>query len=706
MLHGGGTMVLGQVLSGMGGVGKTQLAADHARSAFDSGGLDVLVWVAAGSRADVVDGYARAGVELCHGDPDNADDAAKTFLSWLASHPATRPCRWMVVLDDINDPDDLKGLWPPAGPHGWVLATTRRRDAALLGEGRRRIDIGLFTDNEATAYLTDALAAHGRTEPVEDLAALAADLGHLPLALSQAAAYLADTDITPAQYRALLVDRTTTLAHSAPDRLPDDQTHTVAACWSLSVERADTLAPVGLARPMLQLAAVLDPNGIPAAVLTGEPACVYLAAHRLSGPAPAARRPEPVSASDADRALRALDRLSLINHHRDTPHHAVRVHQLVQRAIRETLTPTEHEQTAEAAADALLAAWPDVERDAALAQVLRANTTALTGCADDALHRPDAHTVLFRAGASLGDCGQAAAAAAYFRRLTDTTARRLGPDHPDTVASRHELARWRGMGGDPAGAADAFAEVLADMERVLGPDHPHTLATRHEYARWRGEAGDPARAAEATAEVLADRLRVLGPDHPQTLATRHEHARWRGEAGDPAQAADIFADVLADRLRVLGPDHPHTLATRHEYGRWRGEAGDPTGAAEAFADLLADRLRVLGPDHPRTLTTRHEHARWRGEAGDPTGAAEATADLLADMERVLGPDHPRTLTTRHEHARWRGEAGDPAQAADIFADVLADRLRVLGPDHPHTLATRSQLSYWQGEAEGRPFRAP
>ncbi|MFI9008856.1 tetratricopeptide repeat protein, partial [Actinosynnema sp. NPDC053489] len=56
--------------------------------------------------------------------------------------------------------------------------------------------------------------------------------------------------------------------------------------------------------------------------------------------------------------------------------------------------------------------------------------------------------------------------------------------------------------------------------RILGPDHPDTLTTRGNLAFWRGRAGDPAGAAQATAELLTDHLRILGPDHPDTLTTR------------------------------------------------------------------------------------------------------------------------------------------------------------------------------------------
>ncbi|MCB5167464.1 tetratricopeptide repeat protein [Streptomyces bambusae] len=705
-VEGGGTAVLSQVLTGMGGVGKTQLAADYARAAWADGSLDVLVWVTAGTQAAVVSGFAQAGVELCRADPDNPEQAARQFLAWLAPKPGQRPCRWLIVLDDLADPRDLVvhqddparrfSLWPPAGPHGRTLLTTRRRDAALFGEGRRRVEVGLFTPQESVAYLTASLNAQGRTEPADQLAVLADDLGHLPLALAQATAYLVDSGETAASYRQLLADRATVLDHLTPDALPDEQATALAASWSLSMERADTLRPAGLARPMLHLAAFLDANGIPQDVLTSQAARAYLAVHRTA--TDPARQEAPVSATEAVRALRALDRLSLIDHQPGTLRQSVRIHQLVQRATRDTLSPHQHDQAARSAADALVDAWPEIERDTDLAQSLRTNTAALTRHAEGALYRSEAHRVLYLHGRSLGESGQAAAAIDHFQWLLRIAGSRFGPDHPDTLFTRGNLATSCGQAGDAAGAVQAFGELLTDRERLSGKDHPHTLTARNNLALWRGEAGDAAGAAQAFADLLTDQIRVLGPDHPHTHTTRGNLATWRGHAGDAAGAAQAFADLLTDQLRVLGPDHPNTLTVRNNLALWRGEAGDAAGAAQAFADLLEDRERVLGPDHPYTLAARGNLATWRGEAGDAAGAAQAFAELLEDRERVLGEDHPRTLTTRNNLALWRGEAGDAAGAAEAFADLLESTVRVLGPDHPNTLTARNNLATWRGQA--------
>ncbi|MFC1409409.1 tetratricopeptide repeat protein [Streptacidiphilus sp. N1-1] len=237
-------------------------------------------------------------------------------------------------------------------------------------------------------------------------------------------------------------------------------------------------------------------------------------------------------------------------------------------------------------------------------------------------------------------------------------------------------------------AAMLWEEVAADRTRVLGPDHPDTLASRYWHARCLGMAGEAAEAVELSAGVAADRARILGPDHPDTLNSRHNHAWALGVAGEVAEAVGLSAGVAADRARILGPDHPDTLNSRHNHAWGLGVAGDFAEAARLMAGVAADRARVLGADHVDTLASRDNHAWVLGEAGDFAEAARLMAGVAADHARVLGPDHPDTLASRASHAWALGEAGDFAEAARLMAGVAADRARVLGADHPDTLHSR------------------
>jgi NB-ARC domain-containing protein/tetratricopeptide repeat protein len=666
------------VLSGLGGVGKTQLAADLAEGMWAAGQVDLLVWVTAGSREAIMSSYARVAADLTGIEDADPGDGARRLLEWLASTSG----RWLVVLDDVQSPGDLRELWPPSSQTGLVVVTTRRQDAALRGHGRRLVEVGAFTVAEAHAHLAAVLAE--RTSLLDGAAELAAELGFLPLALAQAAAYMLDRNLSCAAYLDRLTDRRRSLATVLPEQeaLPDTYRATVAATWSISVEHADRLEPVGVAGPLLEVASLLDANGIPTE-LFGAPAVVRFLTDRVG---------RPVSEEEARDGLGCLHRLSLITFDQRT----VRVHALVQRATRDDLS--DGPLVARVAADALVHVWPEVERDTELAQMLRANTDALDMAGGEHLWEPDGHDVLFRAGRSLGGSGLVGAAVAYFRRLHTTAADHLGTDHPATLAARADIATWRGEAGDEAGAVDALEKVLPDRLRVLGPDHLQTLVTRHDIANWSGRSGDSAGAVRAFEELLPDQVRALGPDHPQSLITRANLAMWRGSAGDPAGALTAFEELLPDQLRVLGADDPLTLITRANIATGRREAGDRAGAVRAFEELLPDQLRVFGPDHPNTLATRQAFASARGEAGDPAGAARVFEELLPDQLRILGPDHPNTLITRHNIAYWRGHAGDPAGAVSAFEQLLPDQLRVLGPDHPYVLATHHALASARGQA--------
>jgi hypothetical protein len=672
------------VLSGLGGVGKTQLAVDYAERMWSAGAIDLLVWVTAGSVDAIVSGYARAAAALTGVEVSAPEQGAQRFLEWLAGTAA----HWLVVLDDLRSPADLAGLWPPASASGQVLVTTRRADAAMRGNGRQLIRVGGFALHEACSYLEVALAGRPRLLDGE-AAELARDLGYLPLALAQAVAYLIDRNLTCARYRGRLTDRRRLLVSLFPDRdsLPDQHQATVAATWSLSVEQADQLEPVGVARPLLEIASVLDANGIPAEVFSSAAALTLLAA----------RTGRPVEEDDAWDGLGCLQRLNLITWEPLAAPRAVRVHALVQRATREGVPADRAAAVATAVADALVQIWPEIERDTVLSQVLRANVDALDTTAGEHLWSDGCHEVLLRAGRSLGHAGAASAARTYFTALHDVARQHLEPDHPSVLAIRVDLANSRGMAGDATGAVAAYEDVLTDLLRVLGPDDPRVLNTRNNLAFRRGVAGDVAGAAAECEELLADRLRLLGPDHPHTLVTRVNLARWLGESGDVAGAMAALEDVLAERLRALGRDHPETLTTHNSLAFWRGTAGDVAGAVAACEHVLADQLRVLGPDHPDTLVTRGNLAFWRGKAGDVAGAVAACEDLLVDRCRLLGPDHPDTLYTRANIAFFHGEGGDPARAVAGCDAVLADQLRVLGPDHPDTLSTRYDLARWRGE---------
>ncbi|MEU0878431.1 NB-ARC domain-containing protein [Lentzea sp. NPDC005914] len=327
------------VLSGLGGVGKTQLAADFAERAWAAGEIELLVWVTASSREAVMSSYADVATTLTGQEQD-----ARKFPEWLAGTDA----RWLVVLDDVQSPADLTGLWPPANDNGRVVVTTRRRDAALRGHRRRVVEVGVFSEDEAVDYLRTVLADSERL--LDAAGELVRDLGCLPLALAQAGAYLLDNQLSCAGYRVLFARRRLAKVLPQGDGLPDEHQTTVAATWSLSVEQADSMAPEGIARPLLNIASVLSANGTPLCVFTSPEVLRFL------GDAVG----REVDEHDVRGGLACLHRLSLIDLDMASVFREVRVHALVQRATRDEWPDGPSSSLLRVAASALLTTWPEL----------------------------------------------------------------------------------------------------------------------------------------------------------------------------------------------------------------------------------------------------------------------------------------------------------------------------------------------------------
>ena len=662
----------GGSLGELGGTGKTQLAAALARGLLEARALDLLLWVNAAGRDAVITAYAQAIHDA--GGPQHGEgpeEAASAFLAWLAETERT----WLVVFDDLSDPDVLEGLWP-RGPLGRVLVTTRNAGIAAQVPRARMAEVGVFSPREALAYLSARLHA----DPGQQAGALdlADDLGFLPIALGQAGALMAETGLNCRQYLAQIAD-----SGSRPAAAPaDERRRAMASTWPLSAALAGQLPPAGLAGPALALAAMLDPNGIPGAVFISQATCAYFTGCFGAG---------PVDEAQARTAMYNLGRAGLVTIDADSAARTVRIHALVQDAVLEKLAAAERDEAARAAAAALLEAW-SYDAMPSFEQALRDSTARLHRVARGLLWAPECHPVLLRAGQSLESGGLAGPAIAYWRSMLDTGQQLLGPGHAQTVQARDRLAGTYEAAGRPGDAIAVHEHALAERERTLGMSHPDTLTTRASLARAYRAAGRIQDAIRLGERTLTDSEHVMGPRHPDTLTIRSDLAETYLSAGMIAEAIHACQDALADREQVLGSDHPATLAARARLAYAYRVAGRPADALPLYERVLADRERAQGVDHPDTIAARASLATAYRAVGQLKDAIPAYKRTLADHSRVQGPDHPGTIAARANLADAYLVAHKVKEAIPLYEQTLADRERVEGPGHPVTITARGNLA--------------
>ena len=652
-------------LCGLGGAGKTSLAIEYAHRQL---GQVAVAWqFGAEDPAVLAAGFGELAAQL--GVADRGDPVASVYGA-LADSPAP----WLLVFDNAPDHASMARFMPPAGP-GRMLITSRNQ----IWPPGQAMDVPVLDAEVAAGFLGSRTGDADRRAALE----LAEVLGGLPLALEQAAAYVQASGESLAGYLSLFRQRRAEVLARGE---ASGYAGTVVTTWGVAFTDVQQTEPG--AAGLLRLLAFCAPEAIPLRLLLQPRPGLAKRLGEEVAPELVPLLEDRLAAGDAIAALR---RYSLISPPADG---SVSVHRLVQ-AVTADQMPAE-----------LAQAWRQAA--AALVEAAIPADTALTGtwpsCAE---LLPHAQAVLdltsdslCRIARYLGASGNYQAARDLFRLIADAyiEADDYGPEHPETLAARANLAGWTGEAGDAAAARNQSAALLPIRERVSGPEHPDTLTARDNLARWTGWAGDAAAARDQYAALLPVRERVSGTEHPDTLTARDNLARWTGEAGDAAAARDQYAALLPVRERVSGPEHPDTLAARADLAYYTGRAGDAAAARDQYAALLPVLERVLGREHPDTLAARANLARWTVEAGDAAAARDQYAALLPVRERVLGPEHPSTLIARANLAHCTGAAGDAAAARDQYAALLPVRERVSGPEHPETLTARAGLAHWTGAA--------
>jgi serine/threonine protein kinase len=268
---------------------------------------------------------------------------------------------------------------------------------------------------------------------------------------------------------------------------------------------------------------------------------------------------------------------------------------------------------------------------------------------------------------------------------------KLGPDHPDTLTSRNNLAVAYHSAGRLADAIRLNEQNLKLYEAKLGPDHPDTLHCRNNLAAAYHDAGRTADAIPLHERTLQQKEAILGFDHPDTLQSRNNLAVAYRAVGRIADAIRLHEQTLKQREATLGLDHPDTMRSRNNLAVVYEVAGRIPDAIRLYEQTLKQMEAKLGPDHSDTLTARGNLAVVYESAGRIRDASALYEQTLKQMEAKHGTDHIETFAARHHLAVSYRAAGRSADAVRLHEWNLKLREDKLGTDHPDTLVSMVQL---------------
>ena len=659
------------VLTGMRGSGKTQLAAAIAARCEEEG-WPLVAWIHAASRkqiiADLYELALRTGIDAPNSIP--LEVIVRRLMDHLRSADGSNS---LFVFDNVENPNDLRDLIPESTGVRTLITTTRHLDWDDLGW--LRFTVGAFDREQSITLLCERTVDTHR----EAADRIADALGDLPVAIAQAAATAKQGGYTLSGY----LDRLShhPLESSISPLEGDDYPNAVGIALLMAYEQV--LEQLRTKHPQQERIAVSLLDTLSLLTASGVPTHWLL---RLD------------SDSDAVRdTLSFLKSVAILQESSDGD--KTFIHWLQGHVHRETYLNDQKQLGEARRCAATLLGGMDVdhlenpeqrrqETHHLIEQLLSITSQDYSHSLFSEPHVSSKLAETLHDATSLGMSQLALCLTDSVTQACDA----LGPHHPDTLASRNNLAGTYRASGRLDKAIALYEQTLEDSIRVLGTDHPSTLASRDDLAAAYRDASRLEEAIPLYERIFDDVMRILGPDDLGILTSRLNLADVYRDASRLDDAIAMYKQNLQDSARILGPHHPRTLASRNHLAGTCRDVGRLDEAISLFEQNLDDFTRLLGPDHPDTFTSRSTLASAYQAAGRLNDTIPLHEQTLTDRARTLGPDHPATLTSRNNLAGAYQAAGRLNEAITLHRQTLKDCSRTLGPHHPHTLTSRNNLA--------------
>lgn len=521
----------------------------------------------------------------------------------------------------------------PESSRGSMLITTRdERIGTRLAGTHASIVVNPMSPQEAQELLQNGHKESSDSSNLDDSRNLLEALEHLPLAITQAAAYMTENHISLTEYLESFRKSDSDLqdlldADFGYLRRDSDSHNSVIRTWKLSFDLISKQKP--RAAEILSLMAVLDRHRIPKNLL----------------------RNHTDRNNDITTALGTLQAFSLIKAEGDGEY---ALHRLVQMATRKWL---EMQGTTGKWQEKALSVVADI--------FPLGNFETWTMC-ESLL--PHAQTVI-QYGTN-GICPER-----YWYLLTKVA-------RFDMLQGRYEMA------------CTGFFAAVEGQKKLFGSDHHSTLNTMGNLANTYLYQGQLKEAEKLRLKVLEAQKRVLKADDPSILISKNNLASIYRNQDQLEEAEKLHVEVVNARKKVLGEEHLDTLnsmnslaVTYQRQGRW-------CEAEKLYMQVIKAREKVVRTDHPDTLHCRDSLALAYQSQGRLKEAEELYLDVIEKRKTVLRAGHPDMIDSMGNLAMFYNGQDRHDEAIAWMKEVVDMNIKTRGAEHPNTVNTVNWLKKW------------
>ncbi len=711
-LTSGEPMALTQAISGLGGVGKTQLAVEYAYKYANE--YDVVWWVRAEESTTLAVDYASLAVDLDlpQKDVTEQDVVVSAVRGWLEQNE-----RWLLVLDNARGSAEVRDYIPQGGG-GRVIITSRNPNWGAVASV---LTVQVLELDEAIDFL---LKRTGQTNK-QAAGDLAKELDCLPLALEQAGAYIVATGIAIAEYVDLY--RQYELELLERGEAPDDYPHTVATTWEISFDEIERISPAGAS--IIQLCAFLAPDDIPLEL-------IRLAAQHF---------PDDLATVVDDR-LAFNDALATVRSYSlaEVTGDALFTHRLVQAVTRDRLSEEARNGWAEFAVvsmnitfdyDAdrpeawshcyrlLPHAWEAARHAEALGVAPELTARLLSGIgyfmrelawftdAEQAFEQslvileskpePECMEILGSTLNGLGsvclDMGHLEKARSHLERALDLSEKVFGRKHKKVASTAANLGRVLQSLGQPKEARKYIKRALAIDREIFGPDDPEVAKDLSNLGTIHQDLGNMKRARAALKEAYRICLASYGPDHPVVATVVNNLGNVLLDLNEVESANRCYSQALDIDEKIYGRRHPKTAIRISNIGLVLIKQGDLGGAKKCFEEALDIDEDFYDSKHPKLAIRLRNLGSALFRLRQPSVALQHGQRALAIDKAAYGPKHPSVAEDRSMIGTILLVLGNREAAREHMQQAYEIYRECLGESHPDSIAVQKALElHWPG----------
>lgn len=719
-----------QVLSGLGGVGKTQIAVEYVYRHHSE--YQHVFWINAAAPLTLSAGFRGVAKSLGMPEAEEQDEAAafEAVQRWLSTHG-----NWLIVLDNADETEHVR----PAivgNARGHYLLTSRASNFNEFGV-TQPVQVGVMLPGEATDFL---LIRTGRRdtsgEELEAAEEIAKALGELPLALEQAGGYIASRQLSFSGYLASYRTRRLELLAKSPPKVGDYK-GSVATTWSLNLDAVREESPG--AAEVLEYCGFLFPDDIPFELLVrgsdelGGQIAVALKGFYLE-------RTESGDATAYNESLLSdllfpLTRYSLAQIFSEGL--TLSIHRLVQEVIRDGMTQERAKSRRAALIKALAFVFPIVDFEFwGLCDRLLPHALEVVGPINESeLESPAGGTLLHRMGHYLEETGRYQFAYSVYDCAVRIRSKVLGNQHPDLGTSVNNLGLTLFKLGRFEQSEKTLRLALQIRTNALGENHRDVAQTWNNLALAVGELGDlnasyeylmkskeifdsdsegdeegkltrlnniagilHRRGKDQEAEtimrqVIEARERLFGPEHPDVAFALCNLAVFVGKRGETGEALGIVRRAMSIQENTTGELHPDYGRATNIYGSLLEQDGQHEAAIVAYMKAGDIKAHTMGTSHPDIGTVYNNLGHCYDQMGDTDAAIKYYEKAIRLLEATVGPNHLDLTAPLSNLAHCYIKAREGTKAKELLERVLVMRRSVLGEVHNDVAVALGSLAF-------------